>query len=338
MMTGYNGIKMPGTVDTNSDAALFWKNMTGSGPSFDQFLIDKSVRLQKTPVRSLQLTAHGDSTAGFPVFRVMSYAGAQKPLFPEVRPEKVYDQVFGGVLGDPARLEAERVRKRSVLDFVKSDIKRMSARIPKWQKPKLDTHLEAIVDLETKLRSGAAIDPRTCRGPALPTIPMTPAWQRHAAVGKAQFQIIKTAFLCDLTRVATFTWAHGNSRENGHHGKSHGNYMGHAQVDALYSQMMAEILADFQNTPDGPGSTLLDNTLIVYFSECGEGNYHSFDDVGMILFGGANTRLRGGRFINLGGRSVLDLWSAIAQTFGVGDSFGNPMAAKVMGPVSGLFA
>ena len=48
-------------------------------------------------------------------------------------------------------LAQARAKKKSVLDFLQSDLTRMSDRGPASQKPKLDAHADAIRQLERQL-------------------------------------------------------------------------------------------------------------------------------------------------------------------------------------------
>jgi hypothetical protein len=87
--------------------------------------------------------------------------------------------------------------------------------------------------------------------------------------------------------------------------------------------------------PEGNGS-LLDNTLVVYFSECGYCVTHAIESMPVMLFGGKNLGLQTGQHLEFGGRYMNDVWSAVCGAFGLDAKFGDPALTK--GPVSGLFA
>ena len=103
-----------------------------------------------------------------------------------------------------------------------------------------------------------------------------------------------------------------------------------------YNEQLASFIATLARTPDFDGNSLLDNTLIVVWSEVRLG-IHTFDGVPIQLFGGAGGRLRGGRRLVYDHRSTNDLWLAIANTLG------HPMACfgdaeRCAGPLPDLFA
>ena len=171
----------------------------------------------------------------------------------------------------------------------------------------------------------------------------------HLALAQNQLAIIQAAFQCDLTRVATFSFAHGNSALRfktmvdgvdlpaGHHDNSH-NPMATdtlARIDQVYCDQLSQCLQHMKATPEGAGS-LLDNTLVVFFSEVSFGLTHSIQNMPIVMFGGKNLGLQTGQHLDFGGRYMNDVWSAISGAFGHAAPFGDPAFAQA--PVSGLFA
>jgi hypothetical protein len=81
---------------------------------------------------------------------------------------------------------------------------------------------------------------------------------------------------------------------------------------------------------DFDGNTLLDNTVIVYVSEIARAYDHDQLNVPILVFGGKNTRIKGGQYLkitdgplpsvdgkNSGNRPLNDMWLALAPIFGV---------------------
>jgi hypothetical protein len=198
-------------------------------------------------------------------------------------------------------------------------------------------------------------------------------WQQHK-------EIIKTMFQCDLTRVVTFTFGYGNSSihfqnvlnaapftgtykdmngnaindGSGHHDISHnqGNDPQDAQyiIDKFYCDRTAELLAEMDATTDINGGTLLDNTLVVLFSEISNGNAHGAVDMPVVLFGGKFLKMNGGSMLTLSNTMqtpaqgvnipdapyTSDLWVTIAKAWGYNlAAFGDP--SWNTGPISGIF-
>jgi hypothetical protein len=356
MMSGRRPIEIPGT---NSGGDFNAKNQCAAGPTFDQFMLQKSTALQGTTTPSIQATAYRPSSVGLPNFKVLSYTGQNGPLFPESRPATLFGGLFGAAIPNlsPERAAKLRALDKGVLDFVHQDLTRLRGSVPKSQLSKLDAHLGGIQALETRLNAptpGTGAMP-ACQPPvqgalANPAGDVTIDEAQHEAVARNQMAIILTAFQCDLTRVATFSFAAGASALRfskiipgftngaGHHDLSHqpDQHAQHAQVDAFYSRMLAEMLLNMKNTADGDGS-LLDHTLVVYFNECAIGANHTTENMPVLLFGGKSLRLQTGRHLRYGGKFITDVWSAVGNAMGVPmTTFGDPAFNK--GTVAGLFA
>jgi hypothetical protein len=358
MMSGKRPIEIPGTSSGGDPNA---KNQQAAGPSFDQMMIKTAASgLGGTAVPSIQSTAYRPSSIGLPNFKVMSYdtSGA---LFPESRPDTLFGNIFAASMPGLSMADLDRLRlqNKSILDFVSKDLTRLRGLVPKSQLPKLDAHLDGITTLEAKLTaaatSGGTGGP-TCKGPAQATPPaqtgdLTIDEAQHQVVAQNQLAIILAAFQCDLTRVATFTFAHGNSAlrfakiipgfndpgGTGHHDLSHVMTATnlHSQIDQWYATQLATVLQAMKNTSDGAG-TLLDNTLVVYFNECCYGWSHSIENMPLLLFGGKNLKLQTGRHLKFGMRYMNDVWAAIATAMGVPmNTYGD--TAFSTGALSGVF-
>jgi hypothetical protein len=192
----------------------------------------------------------------------------------------------------------------------------------------------------------------------------------HADLGMTQLRLIKAAFTCDLARVATFMWASGTSgvvfpgtfqgatitgglTSSPHYAPSHTTDPATeewlSQIDQFYSTATSTVLQEFATTPDIDGNMLIDNTIIVYVTEVARAFDSNQQNVPVILFGGKNTRLKGGTFLRVqdgslptqtggtGNRPFNDLWLALAPALGVSlTSLGVP--SQYTGPLPGVFS
>jgi hypothetical protein len=357
MMSGKRPIEIPGTSSGGDPNA---KNQQAAGLSFDQMMVKTAASgLGGTAVPSIQSTAYRPSSIGLPNFKVMSY-DASGALFPESRPDTLFNNVFGASMPGLSAADLERLRtqNKSILDFVSKDLTRLRGLVPKSQLPKLDAHLDGLTSLQAKLTatvpSGGGAP--ACKGPAQATPPaqtgdLTIDEAQHKVVAQNQMAIILAAFQCDLTRVATFSFAHGNSALRfmkiipgfdqtngaGHHDLSHQMDRTdlHSLVDQFYSQQLVTMLQAMKATPDGAG-TLLDNTLVVYLNECCYGWSHSIENMPLLMFGGKNLKLQTGRHLKFNMRYMNDVWAAVATAMGVPmNTYGD--TAFSTGAVSGVF-
>jgi hypothetical protein len=353
----------------------------------------------RTLIGSLQVAADIRADRDEVSPRVMSYLDplpnepdvtrARQPLYPEMQPLAVFNRLFGGALppgttpGGTARLLAQKL---SVLDFMRSDLARLQTLIPASEKPRLAAHADAIQKLEATIRASLPIVPGgACTVPAMPPMitpvsgprmmsasvyttlpgfdyytPNEPDNHPHQAIGRLHLALIKAAFACDLTRVATFSWASatswvlfpgqfdGGQLPNGlaaatHHGVSHADNAQIrdwlAKIDTFYARETSQALQGFEAQADADGNNLLDNTVAAYVSEGSEPLSHDHSNIPFIVFGGKNTRVQGGKFIKVtggplrslwdntttGNRPTNDVWLALAPIFGVElDGLGDP--------------
>jgi hypothetical protein len=200
-----------------------------------------------------------------------------------------------------------------------------------------------------------------------------PMWQQHK-------EIIKTMFQCDLTRVLSFTFGYGDSdirffnvlnaapftgtyldlngnpiqdADSDHDiSENEGTDPTDAQylIDKYYCDRTAELLAEMDATKDVDGNTLLDNTLVVFWSEVSNGNAKGAVDMPVVLFGGKFLKMNGGSFLTLSNTTqtpnqgvsrpdppyMSDLWVTIAQAWGYNlAAFGDP--SWNTGPIQGIF-
>jgi hypothetical protein len=87
------------------------------------------------------------------------------------------------------------------------------------------------------------------------------------------------------------------------------------------------LLEKLKATPDGDGN-LLDHSMVLYGSAMGDGNEHNHDPLPVILAGGANGKLKGGRHIrNTPKTTMSNLLLAMLDKLGIpmekfGDSTG----------------
>ena len=120
-----------------------------------------------------------------------------------------------------------------------------------------------------------------------------------------------------------------------------------AQLDTWYATQSSAAIQALDQITDFDGNTLLDNTVVVYLSEIGRAYDHDQKNVPLLVFGGKNTRIKGGQYIKItdgplsglenvsGNRPWNDLWLALAPIFGVNlTSLGNSMQST--GPLPGL--
>ncbi len=331
---------------------------------------------------------------------------ARQPIFPETQPLNVFNRIFGGTTTTPPpgmSNTALLAQKKSVLDSIRGDLARMRTLVPSSETSKIDAHVDAIQKLEASIQAslgsagtgGMSSTGSVCVKPAAPpsfaetgvvTSSLAPAGgsklsgvdyyqpndpnnHPHQTLGRLQLNMIKTAFACDLVRVATYMWSAGTnhvvfpSAFNGskfssgssspHHPPSHttdASTVGWlSAIDTWYAQQTSAALQEFAAQTDIDGNNLLDNTVVVYVTEVARAYDHDFRNVPYLVFGGKNTRIQGGKFLKVtggplpnindgtGNRPLNDIWLALAPIFGVNlPTLGN--SSQYTGVLPGIVA
>jgi hypothetical protein len=80
---------------------------------------------------------------------------------------------------------------------------------------------------------------------------------------------------------------------------------------------------DEANEPDG--TSVLDNSMIVYGCGNGDGNRHNHDNLPIVLAGGGGGKFATGRFVKHRSRPLASLYLSMADRLGIRDlkSFGD---------------
>jgi len=350
------------------------------GASIDQLFLAQSPMLQGPPIASLQVSCDNRADTPEVSTRHMSYSGPRAPMRPYYQPLDTYMRVFGTLMpggATPANVDAlarARAQQQSVLDFALLDLGRLRALAPASSREQLDAHESAIRALEQELDADPS-DPVAC-GVATPpeTINVSTHQDsgagvypgdhttqerddvKHDRIAQLHFAVIRAAFRCDLTRVATFQFTPGTNHVSFgdlwppdpsvfkiHHTTSHDpdspdvlEFL--TRVEEWYGARVAAFLTDLSTTQDLAGGTLFDNTLVPYVTEVGA-RYHNWDNMPFLLFGGQSTGLVGNQLWTAtgGNRSTNDLWMACAGAFGLPDFVLGDNDQHTT-PISGLFA
>jgi hypothetical protein len=321
------GAAFTAAVPRRGDGALI-KN----GISVDQAA---AARLkQDTRVASLQLGLEDGATSGDCEFgfscvyeNAISWASEKQALPKTTSPATVFDQMFDGF--DPnASAEARaarRARKTSVLDYVRGETMALQARLGRSDRAKLDQVLTGVRDLEKQIQRDAAGPASACPMPARPPEEASDP----TMLSRLMNGLITLAFQCDITRVVSHMLGHAfPSRaysfigvNQKHHDASH--YFDdlakqdYRRIILWHMGVVADLLRRLDAISEGPEGTLLDNTLMVLTSDCGESRGHDHTDMPVLLAGGGGA-IEMGRHLAYGGQQTVgNLYISVLRALGV---------------------
>ena len=314
------------------------------GPSIDQVIADHIAAEAGQGLRSVHL-AVGPSHPGEYAAFWRDRGGNQEWIANESDPRAAFNAIFAGVnpSEEPTELSLRdrlRLHSGSVLDSVRESYGRLERAVPTEDRLVLQAHAQLLRELEQNLDVEVTYT-GSCSQPSLDT-PGEDRWfdrvEHSTRSAQNQMEILSMALACDVTRVATLQFTHSHGQRfldiPGYNVPGFGYGDWHAMVhndngqslgDSLYpgyewySHRMDTLLSRMKTISDGAG-TLLDNTIVLWISEFGDGGGHTVNDLPVGLFGGP---IRKGEHLDGSGYSTNELFVGIAERFGLSlDSFG----------------
>jgi hypothetical protein len=331
------GIELfPGNIQGGSHTPAGW----ASGISIDQEI---ARYLQSSPGTR---TRFGSLEFGVMVpdradtWTRMSYTGGNSPVTPIDDPYQMFRKLYGQV--------EDREMLGSVLDDVQSDLKKISAVVSREDRGLLEQHTTFVREMEDRLKAMKQTDLNH-------EVPVLESGIREEndnipTITRMQMELLVNSFVNDFSRVATFqiTNSVGQPKmrwlgiEEGHHELSHepdSNKEAQeklTKINTWYCEQLAWLVRRLAETPEPNGEgSLLDNTLIVWGNELGQGNSHTLNNIPIVMVGnGLDFNM--GRSIKFPNISHNRMLMSLAHGFGHHiETFGKPDFCAD-GPLTGL--
>lgn len=300
-----------------------------SGASLDQLVAASINPAGKGPLNLFVGSRAND------VLGSISYTGSGQQAIPFQDPWKAFKDWSGaGTAAASGMMDRTALRRRSVLDLVKSDLDALKGAsvLSQADRMKLDMHLTAIRGLESVMTaagvSGCQL-PGTRAQEISKIVPSKVTLDsEYQTIGDMMLDVLALALACDQNRVATLQWGSGaggpifgwlgmsasdvNHKYN-HHKLSHGATSDAATmpnlpadqwkpalfaIDQWYMQHFRGLL-DRLAAYSEPGGSVLDNTAVCYMNDLSDGAAHSWMDLPNILAGGAAGYFKLGQYVKL---------------------------------------
>jgi hypothetical protein len=328
-------------------------------PTLDQYLAEQ---LQgATPYRNLALASTGSTDIG--QGNISFRKGGQVETVTR-NPKQLFDNLFGsktpmsGTSPDQAKLAR---RNQSVLDAVKEDHARLNGRLGKADRERLAQYLDSISELEKQVSA-----PAGGSGCSAPTMAPASGGNWHGK-SKQFIDLLVLALACDLTRVITLQYSDSWGVDYQDYpmtltgkeslGKWSDHFISHklddtdraTDLDGL-DRSEAQRIADARvvatsrfkvrrfaylvnqlKSVTTPTGTLLDETLVMYCSENGDGDSHARKNMPILLAGHAGG-FETGRAVKADGQNTGALHASILTRFGFETpSYGSPSGKPIAG-------
>ncbi len=314
-----------------------------NGVSVDQLAathIGHNTKLSSLELSTVRARMSGSCDSGYSCIyqHNISWRDENTPMPAEYNPRTAFEKLFGS--GNAEQDAARRAQRKSVLDFVSDQSKKLSDKASKRDQEKLDEYLTSIREVEARIEKAEKMGNQYPEEAIPSGVPR--GYQSHI---RSMFDIMALAFKTDSTRVASFMLSNEGSNRSfqnigvseGHHSLSHhrknpSKLKDIAKIDTFYAQQLAYFLeqlkaSQLSDQGEEMGS-ILDNTMILYGSAIGDGNAHNHTDLPIILAGGAKHGIQTGRHVIApDGTPVTNLYLSMLDKMNVnakriGDSTG----------------
>ena len=298
------GIHPGQTGNILSGAPLQKGAVLRGGISVDQVLANHFA--EGTPQPSLVLgceqpiTGYHETNFSMAYSSHISWQDANSPVPMEVYPSLAFDSLFDN---QGAR------RTLSILDRVKDQARALEPRVSSTDRAKLDEYLTSVREVEKRVQK--------TRGPkdkadsaGKPTFTMKrpdnglPEDIREHM--RLMCDIIALAFQTDKTRVATLLLCRDLSGlfypflnvRQAHHPSSHDDLSdAYERITRYYVSQLAYLAGRLEAMKEG-GTTVLDNSCLMFISNMWSGSKHDSSKLPLVLVGGLGGKLQTGRVLD----------------------------------------
>ena len=315
-LTGANRYSVPGQNMANSISA-------------DQVVAQQLGK--ETRFSSIQLDSSDGAGSGHGPGLSLAWDKRGKPISGYKDPLKTFHKLFSA---DDLPLEQRQAaieEKRSVLDAVLTEAKRVQNGLSRNDNDKLDEYFQGIRDIETRL--GKDEDWMDKPKPKAP-INEPPAGLKGKEEIEMMHNLIVAALQTDSTRSLTYRMPGQSllkSMEVKHssHNVSHyspGDRMEASKArDKMHSTLLAGLMDKLKATKEADGSSLFDHTSLAFGSNIS--NIHYLDNCPTLLAGGGANLKLGEHLVLPKDTPLCNVWLTMLQGMGIdaerhGDSSG----------------
>ena len=265
-------------------------------PTTESF--DRYIARQVTPPGVIESLHWGN--LGFWGQRV-TYSSNESGWIPiESSPQNAFNRLVENGLGqdeeqsEPTRRDLIQQRRASVLDFVHEQYQALRPQLSREDARKLELHADEIRLLEQRFAAPPAR--LSCDSSFTPQGNFVDDFSR----------LIKIALACDMSRVISlnlgdpppedFGAPRGSDVHNGiAHSEREEDHVHMANFYRLHAGQFASLVKHLDEVPEGDG-TLLDNTLVLWITELGNGQ-HDYSPCMVVTAGGSASGISQGRYL-----------------------------------------
>jgi hypothetical protein len=253
----------------------------------------------------------------------------------EARATQVFKQLFiDGTPQEVAR-EMEKIKTgESILDGVREQARSLARTLSPTDRGRLDLMLSSIREAEQRLqRDQTWLQKPKPKVAAQPPTDDYTTDLRTLERERQWYDLVHLALQTDSTRViALFMWSYGRldipevnigHHDATHHGQDESKIKQLAIIEEAEVKCLAGFLRKLKNTDEG-GRSLLEQTVVFYGSNLGNGSAHTCDNLPILLAGGGFKHAGHIAFDHKDNKPLSNLFVRMGQRLGVEmDRFGS---------------
>lgn len=280
--------------------------------SIDQILAGQLAKVTRFP--AMYAGVHvADNTLARRVF----FAKGQTSITPEADPYKLLSTVFGEL--DPAALAQAKARaaeRTFLMDAIRGDYKSLRCKLGGGDRARLDQHISHVEGLLGRLNLAAG--GLACSKPDVKIGLNKNDFKQVPALTTSMMDLVAMSLACDLTRVVGFQ-LHAPDMD----GYGIYSWLGHEmifhqishregptpedkleQTDRWRAQQIMYLVSKLQAMKEVDGSSVFDNTTILWTSEVGRGWSHDYKDPAWHIIGDGQGYFQTGRYMKFSGTTT----------------------------------
>jgi hypothetical protein len=326
--------------------------------SVDQFAAQRIG--DKTALPSIELGLDtprtGIDTAGGGFARLygsfISWRDPRTPVPKEIIPQLAFDRLFRGNRApvvssvnpkDPSLLSLLQRDDESVLDLVSESAGAVRRQGSASDRVRLDEYFESVRSVEHRLQAAMRPQKRWINQGKFPLERPAPGVPNmHQEHLKLMLDIFILAFWTDTTRIGTFMFGDAQSNVDysflsgvkggfhsiSHHGEEADRKEQYEKIINWHMEQLAYFLNRVKSLDEG-GTSLLDNSMIMFGGSLKDGNRHLVANLPLLLAGRGKGTLRPGRRLRAPEKTPLcNLYVSLLNRMGVAEKqFGDSTGA-----------
>ncbi len=320
------------------------------GPTFDTKVADALGATSR--FKQLDMTASGEKTSNYSTRNGRTYAT------PETSPLMLYNRLFGEGFQDPNdpnwQPSQEIILRKSVLSGVGEQRKALMAEAGVDDRAKLDQYFTSLREIENQLAMQLE-KPEPREACLLPDAPAATSPAVTVDVvnrnSKTMARLLAMGLACDQTRVFNFVHTPGLSttyiagETKTYHQITHdeptdaklGFQPKTSQLAGMVMEGFGTFLHELDAIKEGE-NTLLDNMLVMAFSDTGYAKIHAIENIPVFFAGSAGGKHKAGQHIAGKGEPVSRLSLTAQQLVGVAAGEFGMGAMKTARPITEVMA